>query len=379
MKLAFLLFKYFPYGGLQRDFLRIARVCRERGHEIHVYTTEWDGDEEPHFHLHLFPAWGLQNHSRNEAFSAQVKAALLRQPCDLVIGFNKMPNLDIYYAADVCYQTRVREERSPFYRWLPRFRHMVDFERAVFARGKSTKILLISPLQEGEYVSCYQTESDRFHLLPPGITRDRIAPTNAKEIRQAVRHVYQIPADHYLLLMVGSGFKTKGVDRSILALAKLPPEWRAKCHLLIIGEGKREPFLRLAQKHKVDQQVLFLGGRPDVPNFLLAADFLLHPSYHENTGTVLLEAMVSGLPVLTTAKCGYAHYVEKAEAGLVVKTPFVQQEFNQALENALRSAKRPQWHANGIAFSKYADIYHLPEKAADLIEAIGQSRETVSA
>ncbi len=38
MKLAFALFKYFPYGGLQRDFIRIAGLCRDRGHEIHVYT-----------------------------------------------------------------------------------------------------------------------------------------------------------------------------------------------------------------------------------------------------------------------------------------------------------------------------------------------------
>jgi hypothetical protein len=43
--------------------------------------------------------------------------------------------------------------------------------------------------------------------------------------------------------------------------------------------------------------------------FLLGADLLIHPAYNENTGTVLLEAVVAGLPVLTTAVCGYAHYI----------------------------------------------------------------------
>ena len=44
MKLAFVLFKYFPYGGLQRDMLRIAAACQQLGYEIHVYTLSWQGD-----------------------------------------------------------------------------------------------------------------------------------------------------------------------------------------------------------------------------------------------------------------------------------------------------------------------------------------------
>ena len=41
MKLAFVLFRYFPYGGLERDMLAMAKLCRDRGHEITIYTREW--------------------------------------------------------------------------------------------------------------------------------------------------------------------------------------------------------------------------------------------------------------------------------------------------------------------------------------------------
>ena len=44
LKLAFCLYKYFPYGGLQRDFLKIALNCQQQGHEIKVYTLSWQGD-----------------------------------------------------------------------------------------------------------------------------------------------------------------------------------------------------------------------------------------------------------------------------------------------------------------------------------------------
>ena len=63
-------------------------------------------------------------------------------------------------------------------------------------------------------------------------------------------------------------------------------------------------FKRLAKKLDLTHQVQFLGGRDDIPRFLFAADLLVHPAYNENTGTVLLEALVAGLPVVTTPTCG---------------------------------------------------------------------------
>ena len=169
------------------------------------------------------------------------------------------------------------------------------------------------------------------------------------------------------MLLVGSGFKTKGLDRAILSLASLPETIKHRCHLLVIGQDNPRIFKTLSLKHHVANQVNFLGGRDDVQHFFLAADLLLHPAYHENTGTVLLEAMVAGLPVLTTENCGYAHYVTEANAGLVLPCPFQQIEFNKTLQKMLSSPDE-KWRQNGLTFSQTADIYSMPEKAADFIE-----------
>lgn len=371
MKLAFCLFNYFPFGGLQRDFIRIARVCRERGHEIHVYTMRWDGEPEPGFHVHLLDVSGWQNHTRSRAFSRQLEAHLKKEHYDRVIGFNKMPHLDLYYAADVCYAARVDAERGSLYKLLPRYRQWLALEKSVFSRDNKTNIMLISPKQEDEYIRYYQTERKRFTLLPPGIAKDRLSPGNADERRQRCRDALSIPTGQLLLLMVGSGFKTKGLDRSIRGLASLPRSLRGRCHLIVIGQDDPEKYKELARQLKIEASVRFMGGRNDVPDFLLAADLLLHPSYHENTGTAILEAIVAGLPVLTVEACGYAHYVVEANAGRVLPAPFDQGNWNQLLEEMLLSAERQTWHENGIAFSKQADLYSLPEKAADLIENMG--------
>jgi UDP-glucose:(heptosyl)LPS alpha-1,3-glucosyltransferase len=135
----------------------------------------------------------------------------------------------------------------------------------------------------------------------------------------------------------------------------------------VVGEDKTSPFEKMARKFGVREQLFFLGGRDDVPQFLLGADMLMQPSYKENTGTAILEAIVSGLPVLATAVCGYAQHVEKAEAGRVVPEPFDDEVFAKLLEELLTSQDRDKWRQNGIRYAQTEDLYSMPEKAAALI------------
>lgn len=367
MKLAFCLFKYFPYGGLQRDFLRIAKMCLQQGHEVHVYTMSWEGEQEVGLHLHLVPVHSLQNHTRAREFVRQLQPLLATHSYDRVIGFNKMPGLDFYYAADVCLRARLALQHRWWIYCLPRYRYFLQLERAVFARGQSSHILLISPFQQAAFTHYYHTEPERLHLLPPGIARDRIRPPDADSLRAAMRHALALAPQDFCILMIGSGFKTKGVDRAIHALAALPAHLKSRTHLLIVGQDHPAVWQMLAQKYHIAEHVHFLGARKDVNHLLLAADVLLHPAYHENTGTVLLEAVVAGLPVLTLAHCGYAHYILEAQAGIVLSEPFSQAALNTALADMLISPKQAEWRANALQFAQYADIYDLPAKAAALI------------
>ncbi len=368
MQLAFCLYKYFPFGGLQRDFLRIALACQARGHAIRVYALEWSGEPVAGFEIVQVPARALTNTRRYAKFSDWVGEDLRLRPADRVIGFNKMPGLDVYFAADPCYEEKARTLRNPLYRLSARYRHFAAAERAVFAPDSRTEILMISPLQQPLFIRHYATPAERFHLLPPGISPDRRAPANAAELRAEFRREFKLADDDLLLLQVGSGFKTKGLDRSLKALAALPDELRARTRLIAIGQDDPTDFQRQAAALGIAAQVSLLPGRGDIPRFMLGADVLIHPAYNENTGTVLLEAVVAGLPVLTTAVCGYAHYIEEAGAGLVVPEPFAQAELDALLRDMLIDKNaRLHWQANALAFAQTADIYSNAEYAADLI------------
>ncbi|HMV54552.1 MAG TPA: glycosyltransferase family 4 protein [Rhodocyclaceae bacterium] len=372
MQLAFCLYKYFPFGGLQRDFIRIARACQARGHAIRVYVLEWHGDIPPGFDVVTVPVRAIANHRLYRKFTSWVQADLAARPADCVVGFNKMPGLDVYYAADPCFEEKARTLRKPLYRYSPRYRHFSRYERAVFGPEAGTEILMISATQLPLFVRYYGTDPRRFHMLPPGIAPDRRAPPDADAIRLEARAAFGaefgLAADDLLVVQIGSDFPRKGLDRTIAAIASLPGPLRRRTRLVAIGEDDPRPYRRSAQALGIGDQVFLPGGRNDVPRFLLGADLLTHPARHENTGTVLLEALVAGLPVLVSAACGYAHYIVDADAGKVVAEPFDQAALNDALATMLGDANaRTRWRNNALAFADRTDLYSMPERAADII------------
>ena len=202
MQLAFALYKYFPFGGLQRDFLRIALACQARGHAIRVYVLEWRGEVPAGFEVVNIAVRGFSNARRYARFLTAMQQDLRRRPADRLIGFNKMPGLDVYFAADPCYEEKARTLRGPLYRLSGRYRHFAAFERAVFAPESSTIILMISALQQPFFEKHYGTPPERFHLLPPGISPDRRAPANAAdpqpEIQRAVGSPQAVGVAHTL-------------------------------------------------------------------------------------------------------------------------------------------------------------------------------------
>lgn len=376
MNLAFCLFKYFPFGGLQRDFLKIALECRNRGHRITVFTMAWQGDVPDGFEVRILSARGLTNVRRCRSFADEVGRMLARETFDCVVGFNKIPGLDVYFAADPCFAARIAEEKNIFGRLGRRCRTYLELERSVFSRAASTRILMLTELERQRYIKYYQTPAERFAFLPPGISRDHVAPPNAAELRAAFRREMGVGEGEKLALMVGSGFRTKGLDRSLRALAALPEWLRKRVKLMVIGAGNAKPFVRMAAKLGIEGRVSLLGPRSDVPRYLLSADLLLHPSYTEAAGMVLLEAMAAGLPVLATDICGYAFHVRDGDAGMLIPSPFNQEEMNRLFEQMLFSDQVARWRRNALDYVKHTDIFSMPERATDLIEQAGRQGGT---
>ena len=366
--LAFVIEKYFEFGGLQRDMRRIASACAKAGHNVTVFTGNWQGPADNSLNIQLVNFSACSNHRKMKNIQRFVQSLRRSRGFDCIVGFNRVGTLDVYFAGDTCLKAKLHRAGKSWLALLPRYRTYLALEKAVFGPSTATDIMMISQPELENFTRLYNTPAERIHLLPPGIDRRLAANPFSDDEKKTFRADLDIAADDLMLLTVGSGFRTKGVDRAIAALAALPTSIKEKFKYVIVGRGKQKAFRKIAARAALADNVVFTGGRNDIACFYHAADLLIHPARTENTGTVILEAMTAGLPVLVTANCGYAHYVADANAGILCPEPFEQQKLNRILQDLLTKAPHlAEYRANALNYCQNADIYQMTEKAVELI------------
>ena len=378
LRLAFFIFRYFPHGGLQRNFLHVASLCRDRGHEVSVYTLDWAGPRPEGIQVNVVKGSAWTNDGQAVQFAKQVPSILKSEKIDVAIGFNKIPGLDVYYSGDPCYVERVNRKYATWYekliRLTPRYRNFRKLEESVFQASGTTQILLLTASEEKVFQKHYRTPAHRFHVLPPGLLPDRVPSGDNGNIRILKRKQLGLSEKNFVLLFIAASFRTKGFDRVLRGVASLPKILGKNTRLLAVGDPRVSWFKGLARWLGVYDQIVWLPHRDDISEIMACADALIHPSKVDAGGGVILEAMVAGLPVLTTEVCGYSGYVNQAKAGVVVPAPFQQHQFNQALSNFMMSSKSEEWGENGKKFGGPKKFHQRFQMAVDLLEKTAKEK-----
>jgi glycosyltransferase involved in cell wall biosynthesis len=156
------------------------------------------------------------------------------------------------------------------------------------------------------------------------------------------------------ILFVGTLIPVKGLPFLLRALAQWPQP-RARWHLDIVGDGShRTEYERLATELGLTAQVNFHGFRPkaEVADFMRQADLFVLPSLWENFPCVLLEALASGLPIVSTYTGGIPEIVDDAVGQLV--PPGDSESLAQALTSMLASPDRFDRHTLAQRAARYS-------------------------
>jgi len=372
MKIALGIFRLQPAGGLERNALKLAELLAERGHRVVLHTTVTAQLRPPGVEIVTVKRTGVTNHAAMKSFSARFAAAT--RDFDLVVGFQRFEGLDVLYCADWCFVDR---PRPSWQRMLPRYRTMAALERACFARESATRIIALAAPQLTAYVRAYGTPPARLAILPPTIEaswRPSLPPSADRRASLRARH--GLAERETIWLWVGLQPQVKGLDRVMAALARRP-----EARLMICGVDRthRQVIELMAPARRVglaERIKLFglISDHGELRELFETADLLIHPARLDVTGTVILEAIVSGLPVIATANCGYSPHVSKAGAGIVLPDPFEAAALDQALVEA-DAARRSIWSTNAQAYGRRPDLYLGLTRATDLIEAAGQASD----
>ena len=361
-KLAVVIYKYFPFGGLEKDFFNIILKLQERDIDFKIFCGEWNGDIPKGLKIKKIESSGFTNHKKNQNFYHQFSNLMHDFKPKLIFGFNKIPNLDIYFAGDHCY-LHSSKGKNFLYKFTPRYKHFTFFENEVFGKGKTKRILLLNARQRNIFQKEYLTEEHRLEVVPPGLPASWYTEDNRMNLKEELN----LHISSKIILFVGSGPR-KGLDRAIKALASLTLSNDSIYNLLVAGMDDPKPYIKLAKKLNLENEIIFLGPRTDIRRLMANADLLIHPAREEPAGNVIIEAMETCLPILVAGEVGYSRFVQENKAGLVTQVPFNQEELNSKLKHLISDKERRVYVRNLEEFSKKDYFNSRYSFVADILE-----------
>ncbi|MEM7726624.1 MAG: glycosyltransferase family 4 protein [Cyanobacteria bacterium P01_A01_bin.45] len=190
-----------------------------------------------------------------------------------------------------------------FYQWFYTSLN-ANWEKQAFAQAQ--KVVAVSN-KVGEDLVDIGVKPESLQVILNGVDLEEFVPGKSD------RQKWNLPKDKPVALFAGDiRIPRKNLDTVLHALVKVP-----ELHLAVAGITEGSPYLELAKSLKLSDRVDFLGLRDDVPELMKAVDFLVFPSRYEPYGLVVIEAMATGIPVVTASSTGAAALVTP-EAGIVI-------------------------------------------------------------
>lgn len=214
--------------------------------------------------------------------------------------------------------SRLRRDFYGFYQWLYTSIN-ARAEKQAFHHAKT--VVAVSAKVAGELIDIGIPQS-KIRVIVNGVDLQEFSPG------MAARQKLGLPENVALALFAGDLRTTrKNLDTVLQSLVKVPD-----LHLAVVGKIPGSPFPQLAIDLGIDQRVHFVGYRRDVNEIMRAVDFFVFPSRYEACSLVLLEALSSGLPVITAIATGGSELVTES-AGIVLQDTDDSEALAAALSN----------------------------------------------
>lgn len=321
-------------GGPTTVVLNLVKALRQVGVDVEIVTTNDNGNTLLDVPLgqcieyETVPVWFLPRVSprlKDYIFSTELAPWLWQN----IQNYNLVETHYLFSYAPTCAGAIARLQRIPyivntigqlspwalaqgrlkkqFYTWLIEHHNL-----------NSAAAIHCTTTAEAEDVRKFGVQTPSF-TLPPGVN----LPNPLMDAKQRLRQTYGIPTDTPVVLFLSRLHYKKRPDLLLQALSRLAQE-NYNFHLIVAGSGEPEyetELKNLAVSLGINHQISFVGFVLGVEKDLLlqGSDLFVLPSFSENFGVAIAEAMAAGLPVIITPGIQIASEVADAQAGLIVE------------------------------------------------------------
>jgi UDP-glucose:(heptosyl)LPS alpha-1,3-glucosyltransferase len=315
-------------GGAERYLVDLCTRMVDHGFEVHIYAEHWD-EEKSKIYYHRVKPIPFPKSLQLLSFAVKATEAIRKGNYDITLGVGNTLEADILQPHGgvhwAWFWRSLRAYNNPIL-WTIKFLGRVVspkqwisgwIEDTPYKRKHYSKVIAISDMVKQDMMRWYGVPEERMTVVYNGVDIERFHPRN-RRYREEIRKRYGIE-NEFLILFVSNNFRMKGLSYLIKALAKIKKEDFSPFKLLVLGRDRQGPYLRLAKKMGVSEEVVFAGSTNEPEKYYGAADILVHPTFYDACSMIVLEAMASGLPVITTASNGASGVISHGKEGWIVQ------------------------------------------------------------
>jgi UDP-glucose:(heptosyl)LPS alpha-1,3-glucosyltransferase len=352
-------------GGAERYLVDLCTRMAGEGYEVHVYAEHQD-EEDPRITFHSVKTILFPKSLRLLSFAIRATKAIENGNYDITFGVGNTLKADILQPHGgvhwAWFWRSLRVYDHPIL-WAVKFLGRVFspkqwvsgwIEDAPYQERPLRAIIAISDMVKQDMMHWYQIPEERITVVYNGVDIERFHPRN-RQYREEIRRRHGI-GEELVILFVSNNFRMKGLGFLIRALAEVKKEDHPSLRLLVLGRDRKEPYLRLAKKIGISEEVVFAGSTDEPEKYYGAADLLVHPTFYDACSLTVLEALASGLPVITTHCNGASGIITEGQEGFVISDPRDDQVLVEKISFFLN---REKVERASIAARQLAESYSL--------------------
>ena len=363
-------------GGAERYLVDLCTRVVDEGFEVHVYTENWD-DEDKRIYFHRVMPFPFPKSLRLLLFAIKATREMEKGRYDITLGVGNTLRTDILQPHGgvhwVWFWRSLRAYDNPIL-WTIKFIGRVIspkqwvsgyIEDAPYKRKTFSKIIAISEMVKQDIMRWYPIPGERITVVYNGVDIDRFHPRNRK-YREEIRKRHAI-GEELVILFVSNNFRMKGLGILMKTLAEIKKEPHPLFKLLVLGRDHPTSYLRLTAKIGIFEEVIFAGSTEEPEKYYGAADLLIHPTFYDACSLTVLEALASGLPVITTSSNGASGVISQGVEGRVIGDPKDGEELKREIKYffdkdirylaSLQGRKRAETYSEEVNFDRMMGIF----------------------
>jgi len=366
-------------GGTERYLDQLAAALAERGDEVHIVCRTHERAPHPGVRFVPLRGFALGRGHRLWRFARAVERHVAAERYDVVYGLGRSWSQDIIRLGGGTWalylERAMAADRPRWQRLLGRDaltdRICLQLEQRALGPGGTPLVVCNSALIAREIQSRYATAPERIRIIPNAVDTARFTPELRRDTGAGLRRDWGFDERHEVALFLGSNYRRKGLDRVLTAFAAVVAD-HPQARLAVVGYDRDlGGWQRRAADLGLAEHCHFAGGRRDAEVCYAAADLYLLPTRYDPFANTTIEALASGLPVITTDGNGGCEVLD-AHTGSVIPHVGGADELQAALRRWLapgvaetaRTACRATAEANRLAVGLERSLAVIDEAAA---------------